>query len=546
MKTNIFKTISIAFFAAMFLMGCQKEQPVDNGNDNEVATVKYATRITDGSDHRDLGTPADWMEESGSLSFLKASKNLHNNTDMPGIFDNVPTGIFVTQESFVYATFVGNSANFNNVLGYYYYNVQDMPQDPEEARGFILTRIFQSNNAGLTFNNVIYHRTKNLEFGYTFQLSDENGRPFQTGTMIGFYLLPNSGSDMVTYFDGTKQVSLPKVKMNGNVPHFIATDYSVNKDEAVSHVVGQSACGDMVIAFEDLNSDYSGSSDEDFNDLVFLVGDNLQTRSTDKIVTSQGFQPFELETMGDVCFRCLEADMELSALTNNIMHKNENQYADHREIYEPVFDAKEYVTGYLPIMESTPLYARITWADCDYYTTVGWFEYEGQNFNKSDIEAQIITVKGNGVRYIKEEHIIFKNITGQNTGGSEIVQLGASVQKAFASGKNIGFFFISYLSGPQADIRYDGNDNGNPYAVRFSNYRPKGNQGEDQGVYIVKSACNNILLAFEDTKNGDGDYNDVIINISDNNRTFATSKVDVSKMYSLDELNKAYNAKYGK
>jgi hypothetical protein len=88
MKTNIFKIGSIAFFAVMFLMGCQKEQPVNNGNENEVATVKYATQITDGSDHRDLGTAADWMGESGSLSFLKASKNLHNNADIPGIFDN--------------------------------------------------------------------------------------------------------------------------------------------------------------------------------------------------------------------------------------------------------------------------------------------------------------------------------------------------------------------------------------------------------------------------------------------------------------------------
>jgi hypothetical protein len=249
--------------------------------------------------------------------------------------------------------------------------------------------------------------------------------------------------------------------------------------------------------------------------------------------------------MGNVCFRCLEADLELSALTNNIMYKNENENADHREIYEPVFDAKEYVTGYLPVTSSTALYARITWSDCDNYNTVGWFEYD-RDINEPKIREQITIEKGPyRVRYIKEEHIIFKNIHGQNTGGSEAVQLGASIQKAFASGKNIGFFFISYQNGPQADIRYTGDGNGNPYPIRFSNYRPNGNQGEDQGVYIVKSACNNILLAFEDTKNGDGDFNDMIINISDNNKTFATSKVDVSKMYPLDELNAAYNAKYG-
>ncbi len=295
-KVNLIKTVLCFLLGTCILTNCQKEKTTPATD--EIGAVKYAESILPGADTRLLGTRPDWMGLGGTLSFLKEGINLPSA--MPDLFvsdgDNIPSGILVTKKTFVYVTYVGNVAAFNNVLGYYYYK----KTDGIDGEG-ILNRIYHSGMDGIHFKNIIYDHTKDLEFGVTLKLSDDDGNMFEPGTVIGFCVMPNAGGGATT--DSEYKTVLPNVKMKDGKPIFIATNKEVNENEAISHIIGQSACGDLIIAFEDLNSIYSKSTDLDFNDLVFLVGDNLTSRTTDNIVAYSTKDDTQLFTFGENCQR---------------------------------------------------------------------------------------------------------------------------------------------------------------------------------------------------------------------------------------------------
>ncbi len=305
-KFSFIKTVACFFLGTVALAGCQKE---DTPNANkETGEVDYAVDVT-GIDARDFGKKTDWLSATGSLSYLNGSNLPEMKPQLFYALDGeeynkniivVPKGIYVKAESYIYVTFVGESANFNNVLGYYYYEAGNTPD-----KAGILEQIFKSGPEGTFFKNIIYSNTKNLQFGQTFKLADDDGNPFKAGTVVGFCIMPNSGGGNVVYDNGDYTTTLPQVKTDsdGN-PYLIVTDWMVNKEKTVSHVVGQSACGDLVISFEDLNSNYSNTdSDQDFNDLVFVVGDNLVVRETTKLEAYAAGTTFDLDDLGEFCLR---------------------------------------------------------------------------------------------------------------------------------------------------------------------------------------------------------------------------------------------------
>ncbi len=281
-KQSLFrKAVLLLCGAALVLASCQKENK-PAADENGAATVKYAVDVTP-DDNRDWGTSTDWLGPSGRLSMLGKVQLPDKSPELfrTGGQVSVPTGILVEEESYLYVTFVGEAANFNNVLGYYYYDPRQIAEFNEEV---FLNQLFLSGEDGnVYFRNIIYTQTKKLAHGYTFQLGIEGDggsvAPFPANTIVGFCLFPHSGSGEDT--EPVNEFSeLPKIKMQGGKPVYITTDWQFNEGETLSHTVGQTPCGDYVFAFEDLNSSYSRSSDDDFNDLVFVVGDNLQNRHT--------------------------------------------------------------------------------------------------------------------------------------------------------------------------------------------------------------------------------------------------------------------------
>ncbi len=292
MNMKFLKTSVIAVLAAIFMVGCQKDNgPGDTSQPEQGVGLKFAQFV---DDYRDWGSSTDWSDIA--LSFLQEGKNLPNRH--PEFFpDNVPSGIKVIRDSYVYLTFVSQVAAYNNVLGYYFYNENQLSGDYDTDRAFILSQIFTTDsNNELNMNQVVFSSTKGMYFGNTVELSND-GAKFAAGTIIGFYLLPNRGkgeSPVIWTKDGKVQ--------------FICTDKSLNTtvdsplDGKISHIMGKTACDDLTIAFEDLNSLVSKSSDEDYNDLVFVVSDNLNVRQVLNIEPyNSESETFELEAVGESC-----------------------------------------------------------------------------------------------------------------------------------------------------------------------------------------------------------------------------------------------------
>ncbi len=541
-KISFLKVVACFFIGASMLASCQKEN-TPTATD-ESGAVKYAVDVTN-LDLREWGTVNEWLGHQGSLSFL-APQLPTNRSDL--FFDNqgnciVPTGIEVTEKSFVYVTYVGEMASFNNVLGYYYYDPSKGSITDEE----IINQVFITDpvTKKITFQNIIYSQTKGLDFGYTFKLTTKEGKEFNKGTVIGFCLMPNSGGN-ATYNTDDKTTVLPNVKMLNGKPIIIATNQEWNKDEKISHLLGASACDDIVLTFEDLNSAYSSSSDDDYNDLAFVVGDNLNTRHTTKIKAYSKDPRFILPALGENCIRCSEADFELFALTNQLQKLKSND-RDIEAVYDILFKKQDVYNVELPLKESTKLYARLAYINCAHFNTVGW--YIKEKGGKSIREQLTGDRKGT---IILDKHIIFKNYQGGPGDAriySEFVELSPT---AFSKDDEIGFFIVS-CPAEKAQIEY--NETGDVVndflPIRFTN--DNGSDGKNQSQIIVQSACNNVLIAFEDIKETGGgmksdfDFNDIILNISDNNKTLASSKIalegdpqgnkKILPIYPLSELN---------
>ncbi len=351
MKTNHFfeKAALWLCSVAFVLTACQKDnKPIPDG-DNSIADVKYAVEVTQ-QDTRNWGTPEEWLGPQGRLSMLGKQQL---PTVSPELFQHVPTGILVEQSSYVYVTFVGEAASFNNVLGYYYYTPKDGKEMEEND---FLGQLFTSDQNNIRFKNIIYTQTKKLAHGYTFQLgkmdNQEVLQPFPENTVVGFCLFPNGGSGESTNAvnDWSK---IPTIQIRNGKPVYITTDWQFNQGEIQSHTVGQTPCGDLVFAFEDLNSSYSQNSDNDFNDLVLVVGDNLKSRHTTRLAPyGPNAAPFVIAARpGDEneCGEAVVAELKLTpaGLTLQVGEKDTVKITGGQAPYELFMDDATMVSASL-------------------------------------------------------------------------------------------------------------------------------------------------------------------------------------------------------
>jgi hypothetical protein len=163
----------------------------------------------------------------------------HNNRDKyPQLFsDNVQGQIVLKTESDVYVSYVTESASLPSTLGFYTYEGSGPSSVDDVDRKIAFPHV---SSAVLTPGD-----------------SRRLGR-FKAGTVIGFFLVVGG------YNDNTVNWSKPTYW----------TNQSFNEGEARQHVLfSEQECNNIVMAFEDKN--VSGStSDNDYNDIVFLVSDN--------------------------------------------------------------------------------------------------------------------------------------------------------------------------------------------------------------------------------------------------------------------------------
>lgn len=176
-------------------------------------------------------------------STLIESKN--NRDAYPDLFsENVQQQIVLTKETEVFISFVTEGAAIPSTLGWYKYNNGSAP-----------------GSAGDIDKNIIFPNVSNniLSPGDSRSL----GR-FPAGTVIGFFLVVGG------YNNNT---------VNWSKPTFY-TDYQWNTNQNKQHILfRESKCNNIVMGYEDKQIN-GGSSDSDYNDMIFIISDNKQNQPT--------------------------------------------------------------------------------------------------------------------------------------------------------------------------------------------------------------------------------------------------------------------------
>lgn len=177
-------------------------------------------------------------------------EKVNNLKRYPQLFGNDNNkSIVLNKSSHVYVTYISEGANYSNTVGWYSYHQDNPPTDINDIQ----------------LNILFPHVSDNILIpGATVKLQN---RMFDTGTVIGFFLIVNGWKNGSINYD--------------NTIHF--TDYAFNLDQHQQHVFFiEKNCDDLVLAFEDVSLKLGG--DKDFNDIIFTVFDNNQGLATTSIV----------------------------------------------------------------------------------------------------------------------------------------------------------------------------------------------------------------------------------------------------------------------
>ncbi|MDR0386214.1 MAG: DUF4114 domain-containing protein [Prevotellaceae bacterium] len=540
---HFIKVVGMVFVGVGLTVSCQKENTPTPEGTIDGKKIKYAELMRGNFDQRNLGNSSgDWMSNTGDaslpLGFLQELRDLR--VSHPEFFVNVPSGIMVKgKPSYIYISYLGEVADFNNVLGYYTYTASEIEavdaNDQVAMSEFILNKIFDSDSRnGVYFKNIVYARTGDIEFKTTYRIGKDNGEPLDAGTIVGFYLLPNSGE--------TNSGEGVNIQWEGDRPIFIATDAAANKidDETtniISHIMGKTLCNDLIIAFEDLNSPVGRNSDGDYNDLVFLLGDNLESRATTFIEPWQyAAKPDDLPAFGENCdMGCRDETVTLSHEWINkkyVFSERDCKYEEGsplKEAYAPLFENRSRKGHLLLTKNVETLYVYFQKTVADILNTVGWYVYDaGENPTAAEIMERIS--EGD---YIKTQNILYESINRTNYTDYQGFIPFSNGNDGFKVDQRIGFFImpratIQTVEGV-ARVKVPVNVN-NPDQIRFTTILTDGGvEPEDQTQLIMLGSCNDFLVAFEDIYKtsiyNDGDYNDLIFSVTDQNEVLTHNGV---------------------
>jgi hypothetical protein len=175
------------------------------------------------------------------MSMLSESGN--NSEKYPQLFTNDAQGqIILTKESDVYITYVTESASVPSTLGFYTYTSNAPSSVDDVSRQVALPHV----------SSAVLAPGDSRRIGH-----------FPAGTTIGFFLVVGG------YHDNT---------VNWNKPTFW-TNFNWNEGSLRQHVLfREQDCNNVIMAFEDKNR--VTGSDNDFNDIVFIISDNGNNQAT--------------------------------------------------------------------------------------------------------------------------------------------------------------------------------------------------------------------------------------------------------------------------
>lgn len=184
------------------------------------------------------------------LNMLPEEKNnLTPNSDLFSASANKK--ILLTNESEVYVSFLWEAAAWKNSFGYYTYDINNPPTNPD-----ILDKHIIFPNVSLIGEGGGLHSGDMVKLG---------SARFKAGTVIAFYLISQGWKNgLVT--DGL---------------YTLYTDLSLNINNHQQHMLFMDKkCSDIVLTFEDVAMEDSITErDYDFNDIIFTVSDNKEGKA---------------------------------------------------------------------------------------------------------------------------------------------------------------------------------------------------------------------------------------------------------------------------
>lgn len=166
------------------------------------------------------------------------------NDNFPFLYsDTIQKKIILTRDSEVFLTFVAEKALYQNTVGWYSYSASNPPKNAADVNIHVLFPNVSGKGEG-----------GELLQGDMLQLGDST--VFKKGTVIGFFLIVKGWQNGFINYSGAT--------------HY--TDKQLNKDQRQYHVLFRDKnTGHVVLGLEDMEY---GKSDNDFNDLLFVVSDN--------------------------------------------------------------------------------------------------------------------------------------------------------------------------------------------------------------------------------------------------------------------------------
>lgn len=178
--------------------------------------------------------------------------------DRPELLNpNIPRDLILTEDAHVWVTFIGTGAGYRNAMGYYYYTEDNKPQRPEDIDTHYI--IFPH----------AHFRDAALNPGDKVQLKgpldgELDFNAFPAGTRIGFFLIADGWSPRTGQLTSGRWIHYSDHNLNTHI-----SDPSKREQLVVFYDVVEEK---LVLGWEDISR--QGSSDEDFNDVMFYTSWN--------------------------------------------------------------------------------------------------------------------------------------------------------------------------------------------------------------------------------------------------------------------------------
>ena len=205
-----------------------------------------------------------------------------SNAGAAYVSESYSPNLVVTEACNVFVTFVWEGAGYRNSLGYFTY------RDEPDGSVTILSR-------GLVWADVSFPSAGSMATGDTAVLRDADGDPrtFEAGEKVGFFVVADGYSRESVIRDwenGTATPAIPASTPAGNAawgrgcytsierlnPEFASGSTELARHVAMIRMEGIEGFLDgesfLLTGFEDLNR--ASSSDDDFNDCVFILSSN--------------------------------------------------------------------------------------------------------------------------------------------------------------------------------------------------------------------------------------------------------------------------------